>query len=158
MKHVDDGFELNWSFTWGYFQPLPKDEKPNYEIPFDEDRKRREKSEVQNLKAKVTITENDGVFSLGFFVDGTEQVPLAIELAFRNEGDVSGVEKVAGDEKVFLLKEDSGVYRVEEDKITFGPGQAIHEWTNIRGALPRPDGQCVYLTGFTPFKHRIQFQ
>ncbi|HKI89210.1 MAG TPA: hypothetical protein VKA38_09290 [Draconibacterium sp.] len=158
IERTDNGFELNWSFTWGYFQPLPNGEKPNYNIPFDEDRKRRAKSEVQNLKAKVTVAEKDGIFGLDFHVEGTDNVPLAIELAFRNGGILSGVEKSTQDANAFLLKEGNGNYRFEDDAITFGPGDATHEWTTIRGSLPKPDGQCVYITGFTPFKKRLYFQ
>jgi hypothetical protein len=155
IKRIGDGFELNWSYTWGYFQPLPKGEKPNYELPFDEDRKRRAKSEVQDLKAKVTVTENNGVFSLDITVEGTENVPLAIELAFRNGGILNGVEKSNQDENAFLLKSGKGTYRFEDDIISFGQGETMHEWTTIRGGLPKPDGQCVYITGFTPYNKKI---
>lgn len=158
IERTNEGFELNWSFTWGYFQPLPRGEKPNYDNPFDEDRKRRTKSEVQNLKAKITIAEKDGVFALNFLVEGTDNVPLAIELAFRNGGIISGVEKSTQNENAFLLKEGNGIYRLEGDVVTFGGGSTAHEWTTIRGALPKPDGQCVYITGFTPFKKRLFFQ
>ncbi|QGY45226.1 hypothetical protein GM418_16570 [Maribellus comscasis] len=158
INRTKDGLELNWSFDWGYFQPLPKGEKPNYEIPFDEDRKRREKSEVQHLKMKVVVSENQGIFTLDFDLEGTENVPLAIELAFRNEGTLQGGEKVSEAEDVFLLRAKNGFYQFKDDIIKFGPGNAAHEWTEIRGALPRPNGKCVYLTGFTPFKKQIFFQ
>jgi hypothetical protein len=158
IERTDNGFELNWSFTWGYFQPLPNGEKPNYNIPFDEDRKRRAKSELQNLKAKVTVAEKDGIFGLDFHVEGTDNVPLAIELAFRNDGNLTGVEKSAQDENAYLLKEGNGIYRIKDDAIKFGSGSVAHEWITIRGSLPKPDGQCVYIAGVTPFRKRIQFQ
>ena len=30
--------------------------------------------------------------------------------------------------------------------------RAEHTWTQVRGALPKWDGQSVYITGFTPFR------
>jgi hypothetical protein len=55
-----------------------------------------------------------------------------------------------------LLKSGSGRYTVGEDTISFGPGRADHTWTQLRGALPKWDGQSVYLTGFTPFRMTLQ--
>jgi len=31
-----------------------------------------------------------------------------------------------------------------------------HTYTQIRGALPKWDGQSVYLTGLTPFRARLK--
>jgi len=158
IERTDEGYAMNWSFTWGYFQPLPKGEQPNYDISFDEDRKRRARSEVQNLKANVTVSEEEGVFLLDFVVEGTDNVPLAIEMAFRNGGTLNGVKKSTQDANAYLLAEGNGMYRFEEDAVVFGPGEAAHEWTTIRGGLPKPDGECVYITGFTPFRKRIFFR
>lgn len=155
LERTGDNFILKWDFTWGYFQPLPEGEKPNYDLPFDVDRRRREQSEVQQANAQITISEKNGVFELDFEVGGTENVPLAIELAFRNGGTLTGVEKSTHEEGAFLLKEGIGKYRFEDDEIEFGTGYAEHEWIRIRGGLEKPDGDCVYLTGFTPFKKKI---
>ncbi len=155
IEREGDTFVLNWEYTWGYFQPLPKGEKANYELPFDVDRRRREQSEIQHANARIIISEKNGVFELDFELDGTENVPLAIELAFRNDGTLKGIEKSSHFEKAYLLKEGKGKYTFESDEIEFGPGYVEHEWTSIRGGLPKPDGECVYLTGFTPFKKAI---
>ena len=155
VERVGASFVLKWDFTWGYFQPLLEGEKPNYELSFDVDRRRRKQSEVQHANAQVTISEKDGVFELEFEVGGTENVPLAVEMAFRNGGTLTGVEKSMYEKGAFLLKEGKGKYRFENDEIEFGSGHAEHEWIRIRGGLPKPDGDCVYLTGFTPFKKKI---
>lgn len=155
IEKEGNSFVLKWEFHWGYFQPLPADQKPNYNIPFDEDRKRRRMSEKQELKAHVRISEENGIFNLEVELAGTENVPLAIELAFRKGGKLTGVEKSEHAENTFLLKEGKGKIRFEENEIEFGPGQADHEWTTIRGALPKPDGDCVYISGFTPFNKKI---
>ena len=156
VERVGDTFILNWNFTWGYFQPLPEGEKANYDLPFDVDRRRRKQSEIQKAFAQITISEKNGIFELDFEVGGTENVPLAIELAFRNGGSLTGVEKSSHQENTFILTEGKGKYRFDGDEIEFGTGHADHEWTRIRGGLEKPDGDCVYLTGFTPFNHNIR--
>jgi hypothetical protein len=155
IEKSGDSFILKWEFHWGYFQPLPENQKPNYEIPFDEDRKRRRQSERQSLQAQITVSEKEGIFELGFDLKGTENVPLAIEFAFRKGGNLNGVEKLI-DSGTYLLKDGMAKYTFENDVIEFGPGKAEHSWTAIRGALPKPDGECVYITGFTPFSHQIK--
>ena len=154
VEKKGNSFVLNWKHHWGYFQPLPENQKPNYEIPFNEDRKRRRQSERQSLYARITVSEKNGIFEVEFELYGTENVPLAIELAFRKGGRFEGVEKLSGPE-TFLLGEGFGKYRFEDDTIEFGPGKAEHSWTAIRGGLPKPAGECVYITGFTPFTHKI---
>jgi hypothetical protein len=156
VERAGDSFILKWDFTWGYFQPLPEGEKANYELPFDVDRRRREKSEVQNMKAQVTISEKDGIFELDVEAEGTDHVPLAIEFGFRNGGVLSGVEKSTHFEKAYLFSGEKALYTFKNHQIEFGPGQADHEWTSIRGGLPKPDADCVYITGFSPFKRKIQ--
>lgn len=151
-----DSFILKWQFHWGYFQPLPENQKPNYGIPFDEDRKRRRQSERQHLYAQITVSEKNGIFELNFELNGTENVPLAIELAFRKGGNLSGTEKL-NETGSSLLNGNLAKYSFENDTIEFGPGKAEHSWTAIRGGLPKPDGDCVYLTGFTPFFHKLNF-
>jgi hypothetical protein len=53
-------------------------------------------------------------------------------------------------------------YRVGEDAIEFGPGQADHEIVSLsghtyqaHGAVLRAAGNCVYITGYTPFRKVI---
>ncbi|HSO88284.1 MAG TPA: hypothetical protein VLQ91_17150, partial [Draconibacterium sp.] len=155
IEKSGDSFILKWQFHWGYFQPLPENQKPNYELAFDEDRKRRRMSERQSLQAQITVSERNGIFEIGFELNGTENVPLAIEFAFRNGGNLTGV-KTLEETGTFLLNSNLAKYSFENETIEFGPGLAEHEWTTIRGALPKSAGDCVYVTGFTPFKHQIE--
>jgi hypothetical protein len=62
---------------------------------------------------------------------------------------------VPGLKDAYLLREGTGRCTSGTDTITFGAGLAEHSWTQLRGALPKWDGQCVYLTGFTPFHLRL---
>jgi hypothetical protein len=61
-----------------------------------------------------------------------------------------------------LLTDGIGKYRVGDDEIEFGPGQADHQFLNLsghsyaaHGAALRADGASVYITGYTPFKRVI---
>jgi hypothetical protein len=107
------------------------------------------------LQAQIIVSEKEGIFELGFDLQGTENVPLAIEFAFRKGGNLNGVEKL-NDPGTSLLKDGMAKYTFDNDAIEFGPGKAEHSWTAIRGALPKPDGECVYITGFTPFSHKLK--
>lgn len=115
----------------------------------------RAESNVQHLEAVVTVTESAGRFTLAFSIEGTEGVPVAIELAFRPGGKLEGVEAAPGLTDAFLLRSGQGRYRVGDDVIEFGPGFVDHTYTQIRGALPRYGGPTVYLTGFTPFRQTL---
>ena len=158
IKRQGDVFILEWEFTWGYFQPYPQGEKPDYTAEFDIDRKRRKMSEVQKLFARIIASETNGVFELSFNVEGVDHVPLAIELGFRNGGKLEGVAESENEKGSYLLDKGNGTYSFENDTIEFGPGDAPHSWTRIRGGLPRPDAMCVYITGKTPFKKIIKFR
>jgi hypothetical protein len=56
---------------------------------------------------------------------------------------------------IFLFSSSQGSYTVGTDKITFSPGLMIHKGVQLRGALPAMESPTVYLTGITPFKHKI---
>jgi len=115
----------------------------------------RTASNVQRLETTVEITERDGVFSLAFSLTGTPDVPVTIELAFRHGGTLTGVEPLGGNGTSFLLPSGTGRYSVGDDTIEFGPGMRDHTYTQIRGALPKWDGQSVFVTGMTPFQHSL---
>ena len=117
----------------------------------------RTTSNVQRLEATIEITEQAGVFNLGFSIVGTPDVPVTIELAFRHGGTLTGVEP-GNTNTSFLLPEATGRYTLGEDTIEFGPGLRGHSYTQIRGALPKWEGQSVFLTGMTPLHHTLTIQ
>ena len=47
---------------------------------------KRTQSEVQHQESRVEIREENGVFELEISIGGTDNVPVAIELAFRKGG------------------------------------------------------------------------
>lgn len=158
---VRDGrYVLRQKLEGPYFQPLSAEQiadgehvrmAPNGTLA-DGSRAKRARSNIQTLDAVVEITESAGRFSLSISLTGTADVPVAIELAFRHGGKFTGVEPVPHVADAFLLRSGTGRYSVGGDTIEFGPGRVEHTYTQVRGALPKWDGQSVYLTGLTPFK------
>ena len=57
----------------------------------------RTRSNIQTQDAAVEVVESAGKFTLTFTIDGTADVPVAIELAFRAGGKLEGVEPVPAD-------------------------------------------------------------
>jgi hypothetical protein len=88
---------------------------------------------------------------------GTAGVPLAVEVILREDAGLRGVEAAPAGEKAFLLKNGFAEARVEGRGFRFGPGLGHHAYTQVRGAEPKPPGQSVYLCGFTPFDHTLEF-
>jgi hypothetical protein len=85
--------------------------------------------------------------------EGTERVPLAIELIFRAGGTISGAEQITGANETWVLRNGTGKYEFKGTTINFGPGLGKHINTALRGALPHTNSPSVFLTGFTPFNH-----
>lgn len=135
-----------------YYQPLPKELLPDDGDWEKMDRDRRPQSEVQQQNARVRVREHDGGLEVEVAIVGTDHVPVAVELAFRRGGELSGVTPVEGVEDAWLLAKGTGRYSYGGREITFGPGTAPHTWTQLRGALPKTDAMSVYVTGFTPFR------
>ena len=64
---------------------------------------------------------------------------------------------------MFLLQGKTATYQRANDSISCeltspsSPAQRKHHWTQLRGALPKLEGDSVYITGFTPFRAVIRF-
>jgi hypothetical protein len=162
-----------------YYQPLPKERRnANGDYPLtpvkDErfwsklDFPHRQMSNVQVLDQKVTVMENRGAFELHVEITGHDRVPYTVELAFRPGGQFAGalhetaLSGRSGEGKALFLEDGMATYRVGEDAIEFGPGQADHEIVGLsghtyqaHGAVLRAAGNCVYITGYTPFRKVI---
>ncbi len=158
---VRDGrYILRQTLEGPYFQPLSAEQiahgdhtkmAPNGTLATNS-KALRTQSNLQRLDAVVAITETAGKFSLALSLTGTADVPVSIELAFRAGGKLTGVEPVPHVTDAFILRSGTGKYTLGDDTIEFGPGQIAHSYTQVRGALPKWDGQSVYLTGLTPFQ------
>ena len=86
---------------------------------------------------------------------GTAGVPVSIELTFREGGTLDGCRPIPDVPGTFLIDQGHGTYRVGQQEIRFGPGEAPHRYTQVRGAETRLPGVSVYITGYTPFDRTI---
>ncbi|WP_200978402.1 hypothetical protein [Echinicola sp. 20G] len=176
LKKEGNKYILYQKLQAPYYQPLPdqlKNKDGDYELTPSVDGRfwskmafdKRPVSNVKTLESKVTLEEINGKAELLFEVSGLEGVAVTIELCFDENGSLKGVEEANSEEDYFLAS-GKGVFEQGEDKITFGPGVKKHE--RIRrldgekysvhfGSL-RTQGNHVYLTGVTPFTHKLTFE
>lgn len=180
----ENQYELTQTVSVPYHLPLPPEKRspdgnypltPDGRIFFKLDFPVR-KQELKTLTTKVIVREDNGTFELDFDVQGLTGVPIVLELCFRKEGVLSGVESLPAGVSTakpsvdsarqtnadFILKDGQGTYTVGDDKITFGPGSFTPtrirmeglEYANYNGQN-RVDGYRVYITGVTPFRHTL---
>ena len=150
-----DAWVLTRSLDGPYYQPIAPDR-----IAPDGDwdkmpRTDRPQSEVQHLRTTVSIREAENGLQIDIDSQGTDGVPVAVELIFRPGGTLAGVRPHATKPNAWLLSGDTGSYTLNGDTLRFGPGRADHTGVQLRGGLPPLDAPSVYLTGYTPFTHRL---
>ncbi len=174
----ENTYELTQTVAVPYHQPLPAERRsPDGDYPLTPDGRiffkldfPARQQDWKTITIKVVIRENAGAFDLDFDIQGLSDVPVALELCFREGGTLVGVEKNSvatfGDAKdSFFLKEGHGSYTVGDDRITFGPGGFAAtrirmeglEYANYNGRL-RAEGQRVYITGKTPFRYTLSLE
>ena len=149
-------YEMTQSLEGPYYQPLDPPRTVGTE-EWEETRRLRKQTEVCRMKYAATITETSGGFRLRIRADGTNDVPLAIEIALREGGKLEGCEALPQPADAWILPAGHATYRVGNHAIRFGPGKREHLYTQVRGAHPKLNGTSVYLTGYTPFEHTIDF-
>lgn len=169
MSVEENRYLLHQQMHVPYYQPLPKHlRNPKGDYPLTPAGNRfwskmnfpqRPQSSIQTLDQKVAISENAGAFELAFDIGGHDRVPVAIELTFRHDGELEGIEPGASRPNLSFLRQGTGRFRVGNDVIAFGPGQGDHEMVRMEGAsfpaspnTEPPDRHRVYITGFTPFR------
>lgn len=157
VKKEGDAWVLRQQLEGVYYQPFPKDSIDPAGDLSKMPRTNRPKSEIQQLETIIKISEIPGGIQVDIDINGTDNVPVTWELIFRKGGTFAGVQQYPARSTAFLLKEQTGSYTFGKDIIHFGPGKLEHKGIQLRGALPATDSPAVYLTGFTPFKHAIQF-
>jgi hypothetical protein len=151
----DRGYVFRQSLDAPYYQPLAQ--RVTYRN-WAALRETRTKTQACRLEQIATVTEIQGGFQVRVQSHGTNGVPLAIEIGFREGGTLEGCRPAADAEAAWLLERDFGMYRVGKDAIRFGPGVAPHLLTQLRGAEPKLPGPSVYITGYTPFDHTVRFE
>ncbi|MGB3588117.1 MAG: hypothetical protein WBA23_16330 [Tunicatimonas sp.] len=159
LEQDGDEFVIRQWLEGPYYQPFTEEEDLTTDgdwkkMPRDE----RPQSEVQKLVSEIRIREAGNGFQIDISVLGTDRVPVAIELAFRQEGTLEDVQELEDTPEAYLLEDGFGTFQSGKHKIRFGPGRNEHTWTQLRGALDKLDAQSVYLTGFTPFEHQLTIE
>ena len=139
-----------------YMQPLREEDIPGDGDWHKLDRDKRELTGWKHYYTTVRISQENGGFRLKIIAEGTGRVPLAIELGFRQGGKLSGVEPVPGIEDAWFLADGYGEYKMGGHRISFGPGQHAHGWTQLRGAEPKLPMQSIYITGYSPFEYILE--
>ena len=153
IEKEGDSYVLSSIVSAPYFQPLPKEKIPeSAETWRNVPRTERAVSEVQTLYTKIYITpQADGKAKIKILVDGPENLPIAVELGFRAGGKLENVNPKPGIKDAYLIASgEFATYRIDDDKITVGPGTGAHKWTQIRGALPKVQAECLYFTNYAP--------
>ena len=152
----ENGWGLSQSLVGPYFQPL---DPPRIVTADDWGKTRplRKQTEICRLEQLADVTETARGFRLRVQAHGTDGVPLAIEINFREGGKLEGVVPAPKVDQGWLLPSGQATCRFGGDVIRFGPGLQAHSYTQIRAAEPKLPGPSVYLTGFTPFDHSIEF-
>lgn len=150
-----NSYVFRQSLEGPYYQPLPRRiTNENWASA----RRDRRQTEVCRLEQSAEITEVKNGFRMRVQAQGTDGVPLAVEISFREGGGLEGCQPAPQNPEGFVLAQGTGVYRAGRNTIRFGPGVAPHQYTQLRGAEPKLPGQSVYITGSTPFDHTIHFE
>jgi len=155
-----------------YYQPLAEEfrkadgdyklsESPDGRFWNKMDFDSRTKSNVKKQVTVIEITEDNGTLNLDFKVDGPPNVEVTIEMCFKEGSNITGA--ALDEKKNYFLKSGFGALSTGTDTIQFGPGKCEHlnienldseEYTYHQGSL-RTNGEHVYITGFTPFYHKM---
>jgi hypothetical protein len=149
---------MHQDLTGPYFQPIAAELRRADGNWHETGQDKRPRSEVQGLRSVVRIRERPGGFDVELEITGTDGVPVAIELGFPDDTQVAGVAPLADDSDALLAATGEAVLSVGSDRIHVDHTTVEHEWTDIRGALPKLPGRSLYATGFTPFRHTLEFR
>ncbi|MEE9463193.1 MAG: hypothetical protein V3V53_15240 [Bacteroidales bacterium] len=156
LEFEGDDVILKSEIKGRYMQPLPEEEIPGDGDWHKMNGDKRELTGWKHYSTTVRVTRKDEGFLLKITATGTERVPIAIELGFRQGGKLSGLKPVPGIEDAWFLAEGYGEYKMGDQHIRFGPGQNAHGWTQLRGAQPKLPLQSVYITGYSPFEYTLE--
>lgn len=163
-QFVPSGMEMNegeyvWrqDFEAPYYQPLDPPQKVGPDgISWSMARSRRERTEICRLGYLLRLKEIRDGFEMSFHAEGTDNVPLALEVNLREGGELSGCNAVSIEEDSYVLEDEVAQYRVGNNVLRIGPGLKEHSYTQIRGARPKLPGPSVYFTAFTPVKMKMK--
>jgi hypothetical protein len=154
MKKSGDAYVLSQILEGPYYQPIDPP-RPIAAQDYNPTRPLRRRSEICRLTQTAAIRETPTGFEIEITAQGTPNVPIAIEILFRQGTTLDGVTAAAAKDS-FLIQDGFATARSGYDTIRVGPGLGIHRWTQLRGAAPKLPGPSIYLCGLTPFRHTLQ--
>lgn len=154
-KQEGAAFALTQHLQAPYYQPVDHPVKP---AEWGAVRAQRRQTQICRLQQRAILTETAKGFRVRVQSSGTPDVPLAVEINFGGGGELQGCTKSKIAPETWVLSSGQGTYRAGNHAIRFGPGLAEQMYTQVRGAEPKLSGPSVYLTGFTPFDHTIEFE
>lgn len=173
-------------YTVPYYQPLKKEKlHPDglYELADADGRfysclnfPDREKSEIRTLRLTIEVSKMDEGCTLRIQSEGSSGVPIAIELGFSSNTNISsfsGCRAISSNEIFFrsteawrgcereplFLNDGEGMFSTGKDELHFGPG--IFEHDRIPAPYDTPFGpdpgntDYVFLTLFTPVDYTL---
>ncbi|AOZ99756.1 MULTISPECIES: prenyltransferase/squalene oxidase repeat-containing protein [Flavobacterium] len=172
IEKVGNKYILKETKEADYYQPLaPEFRKTDGDYQLSESKDGRfwnkmdfDNRVASNIKTQTTVVEieeNNGALSLDFKVDGPPNVEITVEMCFKEGTQVAGA--TLGEKGNYFLKSGTAQLSMGTDAIQLGPGICEHqnvsnldseEYTYHQGTL-RTDGVHVYITGFTPFRHKM---
>ena len=174
LKKDGKNYILHKKLTVPYYQPLPKNlrnAKGDYKLSPSIDGRfwnkmdfsNRPVSNVKTLDTTVSLLETNGANELTFRVIGPVGIQVTVELCFKEGGKLSGVTEPENGNT--FLEKGMGKYEFGGDAIQFGPGANAHKVvTGLEGerysthfGTLRTDGMHVFITGLTPFNHKLTF-
>ena len=141
----------------GYYQPLD----PPRNVParaWGAVRRERRQTEIARLHYSAVVTEMENGFKMHIRAEGTDNVPLAIEINLREGGKITGCQPAPDVEDAYLASSEQVTYQMGGDIIRIGPCLCENSYTQIRGAQPKLPGPSVYLTAYTPFDHTLTLE
>lgn len=151
-------YKMTQTLEGPYYQPLDPPKKVAAG-EWGKYRASRKRSGICTIKQTAMVTETGKGFRVRIMAEGTANVPLALEINLREGGKLEGCETLENVQDGFLLGNTEAVYRVGGDAIRFGKGtEPPHRYTQVRGAAAKLPGPTVYITGFTPFDHTVDFE
>ncbi len=160
LDQEGDTYILSSFIEGPYYQPLPKEKIPAEGEAWGKvSRTERTQSEVQTLKTKIYITENNGKAMIKISMDGPKNLPVTLELGFRSGGKLSNVDPKPGISNAYLIRNgEYAIYQKGNESIKIGPGVCKHKWTQLRGALPKLQADCLYFTNYAPCEFEFMIE
>ena len=175
LRQEGDKYVLFQRLEVPYYHPLPaeyRNPKGDYKHSPSIDDRFWSKMDFEHrpttmkiLETSISLEEENGRSELTFLTTGSEKVPVTIELCFDVNGKLTGVTNANTGTDNYFLEDGYGKYQAGNDVIEFGPGVVAHrgiqglegeKYSTHSGNLRTP-GLHVYLTGITPFEHKIVF-